>query len=54
MGPETPLRIAGPSDLAATVYTALGIDPNYQYETPDGRPVRLVDGGKPLPELLHS
>jgi len=41
-----------PSDLAATVYTALGIDPNYQFETPDGRPIRLVENGKPLPELL--
>jgi hypothetical protein len=43
-----------PADLAATLYTALGIDPNYQFETPDGRPVRLVDGGKALPELLHA
>ena len=40
-----------PADLAATLYTALGIDPNYQFETPDGRPIRLVDGGKPLAEL---
>ncbi len=47
-------RPVTPSDLAATLYTALGIDPNFQYETPDGRPVRLVDGGKPLPELLHA
>ena len=45
-------RPVTPSDLAATVYTALGIDPNYQYETPDGRPIRLVEGGKALPELL--
>jgi len=45
-------RPVTPSDLAATVYTALGIDPNYQYETPDGRPIRLVDGGKPLAELV--
>lgn len=47
-------RPVTPSDLAATLYTALGIDPNFQFETPDGRPVRLVDGGKPLPELLHA
>jgi hypothetical protein len=47
-------RPVTPSDLAATVYTALGIDPNYQFETPDGRPIRLVEGGKPLPELLHG
>ena len=47
-------RPVTPADLAATVYTALGIDPNYQFDTPDGRPVRLVDGGKALPELLHA
>jgi len=47
-------RPVTPSDLAATVYTALGIDPNYQFDTPDGRPIRLVDGGKALPELLRG
>ena len=46
-------RPVTPADLAATLYTALGIDPNYQYETPDGRPIRMVDGGKALPELLN-
>jgi hypothetical protein len=40
-----------PSDLAATIYKAIGIDPNFQFETPDGRPIRLVDGGRPLKEL---
>jgi hypothetical protein len=43
-----------PADLAATLYTALGIDPNYAFETPDGRPVRLVEGGKVLPELIRA
>ncbi|WP_435006178.1 DUF1501 domain-containing protein [Tundrisphaera lichenicola] len=47
-------RPVTPADLAATVYTALGIDPNYQFETPDGRPIRLVDGGKALLELIRS
>ncbi len=47
-------RPVTPADLAATLYTSLGIDPNFQFETPDGRPIRLVDGGKPLPELLHG
>ena len=41
-----------PSDLAATVYRTLGIDPNYQFETADGRPLRLVDGGKAIRELV--
>ena len=45
-------RAITPNDLAATLYSALGIDPNYQFETPDGRPIRVVDGGKPLPELV--
>lgn len=40
-----------PADLAATIYTALGIDPNLQFETPDGRPIRLVDGGQ-IPQGL--
>jgi hypothetical protein len=41
-----------PADLAATVYTLLGIDPNRQFETPDGQPIRLVDKGQALRELL--
>ena len=46
-------RPSTPADLAATIYAALGIDPNYQFETPDGRPIRLVDGGKPIRELIE-
>jgi hypothetical protein len=44
-------RPVTPADLAATLYTALGIDPNHQFETPDGRPIRLVDNGKVPREL---
>ena len=44
-------RPVTPADLAATLYTKLGIDPNHQFETPDGRPIRLVDGGKVPREL---
>ena len=44
-------RPVTPSDLAATIYTLLGIDPDRQFETPDGRPLRVVDGGKALPEF---
>ena len=43
-----------PADLAATLYRAIGIDPDYQFETPDGRPIRLVDGGKPIKGLIAS
>jgi hypothetical protein len=45
-------RPVTPADLAATLYTALGIDPNHQFETPDGQPIRLVDKGQALPEVL--
>jgi hypothetical protein len=41
-------RPVTPADIAATLYTALGIDPNHQFETPDGRPVRLVENGRAL------
>jgi hypothetical protein len=41
-----------PADLASVLYHKLGIDPEIKYEAPDGRPIRLVDGGKPPLELL--
>jgi hypothetical protein len=44
-------RPVTPADLAATIYTAIGVDPNFQFETPDGRPIRLVDRGQALREL---
>ena len=40
-----------PADLAATLYLALGINPEMQFESPDGRPLRLVDNGRPPREL---
>ncbi len=45
-------RPVTPPDLAATIYTSLGIDPNGQFETPDGQPIRLVDKGQALRELI--
>jgi hypothetical protein len=45
-------RPTTPADLAAALYVALGINPDLQFETPDGRPVRLVDHGQPPRELL--
>ncbi len=45
-------RPVTPADLAATFYTALGVDPRRQFETPDGRPVRLVEGGEAIKELF--
>lgn len=45
-------RAVTPADLTATVYTLLGIDPATELHTSDGRPVRLVQDGKALPELV--
>jgi hypothetical protein len=41
----------GPEDLFFTVFTRLGIDPKDEFHTPDGRPVGLVNNGKPIAEL---
>jgi len=44
-------RPTSPADLAALIYTRLGISPDLQFETPDGRPLRLVEDGKVPAEL---
>ena len=42
-----------PSDLAATIYTLLGIDPAHELHTGDGRPVRVSpDGSKVIRDLI--
>jgi hypothetical protein len=45
-------RPVTPADLAATIYTLLGIDPQSSLQTADGRPVRINLDGAPIPELL--
>ncbi len=46
-------RPVTPSDLAATLYTLLGIDPGLELHTSDGRPVRVApDGAKVVSELI--
>jgi uncharacterized protein (DUF1501 family) len=42
----------GPEDLAATMYHLLGIDPDDEFYTPEGRPVKLVNNGRVIRELL--
>jgi uncharacterized protein (DUF1501 family) len=42
----------GPEDLAATLYHLLGINPNEEFHTPEGRPVPIVNGGRVMRELL--
>ena len=43
-----------PADIAATLYLALGIDPEMKFISPDGRPIRLVDNGKAPQELVGN
>jgi hypothetical protein len=45
-------RPVTPADLAASIYTLLGLDPHHTLETPDGRPVHLSRDGRPLAELV--
>jgi len=45
-------RPVTPADLAATFYTVLGINPDLQFPTSDGRPIRLVENGSAVRELL--
>lgn len=39
-------------DLHATLLSTFGIDPAKQYTTPDGRPIKLTNGGKVIGELF--
>jgi Protein of unknown function (DUF1501) len=41
-----------PESLAATIYHALGIDPELRVLDPLGRPTPIVDGGRPVLELF--
>ena len=46
-------RPVTPSDLSATIYTLLGIDPSFELHTSDGRPVRVApDGARVVSELI--
>jgi hypothetical protein len=45
-------NVHSPEDLAASLYTKMGIDPTEHLHTNTGRPVQLVNGGKPIKELF--
>ena len=46
-------RKVTPSDLAATVFRHLGIDPAAHWQGPQGRPIPIVtEEGRPIPELF--
>ena len=40
-----------PQDLMATVFHVLGIDPGVQFVNPQGRPVNMLEKGRPIAEL---
>ncbi|MDX1969030.1 MAG: DUF1501 domain-containing protein [Planctomycetaceae bacterium] len=42
----------GPADIAATMYTALGIDPEHRVYDIQHRPVPVLDHGVPIAEVL--
>jgi hypothetical protein len=48
---DSPVR---PEDLACTLYTLLGIDPDRELYTSDGRPVKINAGGEILQALLTA
>ena len=41
-----------PEDLAATLCRLLGIDPQDEFHTPEGRPVKIVNNGRVIQDLL--
>ncbi len=45
-------NIYSPEDFACSLYTKLGIDPHQVLTTSTGRPMHLVNGGKPIKELF--
>ena len=45
-------RPVSPEDIACTVFDRLGIDPRRELHTRDGRPIKLVDGGQAIRELV--
>jgi hypothetical protein len=41
-----------PQDLMATVFHVLGVPLDLHFQDPTGRPVPMIDGGKPIAELV--
>jgi uncharacterized protein (DUF1501 family) len=45
-------RPVKPADLLATVYQVMGIDPRQTFKDHSGRPIAILDEGKPLAESI--
>ena len=41
-----------PADLAATIYTVMGVPLHTWYKAQDGRPIELCPEGKPVKQLM--
>ena len=42
----------GPEDLAATIYRQVGINADEEFTTPEGRPIKIVNQGRVVRELV--
>ncbi len=51
-GGEPVSNPVSPEDLAATIYTQLGIDPEKKLISPGDRPIDVVRGGSVLYDIL--
>jgi hypothetical protein len=51
-GAYTTQRPVSPADVACTIFDALGIDPRKMLQSPDGRPIEILDAGEPVRELF--
>ncbi|VTR92603.1 protein containing duf1501 : Uncharacterized protein OS=Pirellula staleyi (strain ATCC 27377 / DSM 6068 / ICPB 4128) GN=Psta_2015 PE=4 SV=1: DUF1501 [Gemmata massiliana] len=52
LGQRPHTRAVTPSNIHATIYQVLGIDPKLQLLDPSGRPVNVLDDPEPISELL--
>ncbi|MBM3725527.1 MAG: DUF1501 domain-containing protein [Acidobacteria bacterium] len=43
-----------PEDLLSTIYNVLGVDPTHEFQTPIGRPSKIVNGGQTVEALLRG
>ena len=45
---------SSPADVISTMAQAVGLDPELYHTTPNGRPIMLTEGGRPIRELLGA
>ena len=50
---ETPKTTpVSPQDMMATIFHVLGLPQDLHYNDPSGRPTPMIDGGRPIAELV--